>query len=163
MTQKIDTDRFYENKWFWVAAFGAVVLFSAIGGFYSAGGNVQATIETVQQARKTSTQSSSIGDDPINIAEQVRSAGIGRSLNAVQKLMQEGVIQRLNEPGRNLYVNDALWELMTPSRKERIARVVAEYLDWVNDSHTRQVSIFSFRNGGRIAEIGKGGAFRLLR
>ncbi len=163
MTQKIDADRFYENKWFWVAAFSAVILFSAIGGFYSAGGSVEATIETVQQARRTTTQTSSIGDDPINIAEQVRSAGVSRSLSAVQKLMQEGIIQRLNEPGRNLYVNDALWELMTPSRKERIARVVAEYLDWVNDSHTREVNIFSFRNGVRIAEIGKGGAFRTFR
>ena len=158
MAKVIKTERIYENRWFWVVAFAAVILVSAIAGFYSAGGNVEGTIETVKYANKATVSSK-----PEQVAKRIREINIARSFERVLKLIQEGVIQRLDEPTRRLYVNDPVWEVMGQGRKEHVARVVAEYLDWVHNSHTGHVYVHSFRNGGLVAAVSKSRTFVAYR
>lgn len=156
MAQVVPQTRIYENRWFWVVAFALVILVSAVAGFMSAGGSVEGTIETVAQAAKTNRP---ILNAPTT-REQIRKINAARSFERVLKLIQEGVIQRLHEPTRRLYINDPVWEAMGAGEKEQVARVVAEYLDWVHDKHTGQVTVHSFRNGGRVA-FTQGGTFYL--
>ena len=158
MAEIVPQTRIYENRWFWVVAFAIVILISAISGFYSAGGSVESTIEAVKYGNKSTVSSS-----PDALAKKVREFNIAQSFEKVLKLIQEGVIQRLDEPTRRLYINDPVWELMGAGRKEYIARVVAEYLDWVHDNHTGQVYVLSFRNGGMVAAIGKSQTFAVYR
>ena len=154
MAKVVNQTRIYENRWFWVVAFSAVILISAIAGFYSAGGSVEGTVEAVKY-RHNATVSST----PEAVAKKVREMNIARSFERVLKLIQEGVIQRLDEPTRRLYINDPMWELMGIGRREQVARVVAEYLDWVHDRHTGQVYVHSFRNGALVAGINKSRSF----
>ena len=158
MAKIVPQTKIYENRWFWVAAFAMVILVSAIAGFYSAGGNVEGTIETVKYGHKATVSSS-----PEQVAKKIREINIARSFERVLKLIQEGVIQRLDEPTRRLYVNDPVWEVMGAGRREHVARVVAEYLDWVHGSHTGDVYVHSFRNGGLVAAISKSRTFVAYR
>lgn len=158
MAEIVPQTRIYENRWFWVVAFAIVILASAISGFYSAGGSVDSTVEAVKFGNK-----STVSSNPEAIAKKVREVNMARSFEKVLKLIQEGVIQRLDESTRRLYINDPVWEVTGDGRKEYIARVVAEYLDWVHDSHTGQVYVLSFRNAGLVAAIGKSGTFSLYR
>lgn len=135
-----------------------VILISAVAGFYSAGGSVDGTIDAVKYRNKTTVSS-----DPVALAKKVREVNIARSFQKVLKLIQEGVIQRLDEPSRRLYVNDPVWEVMDAGRKQYVAQVVAEYLDWVHDNHTGQVYVMSFRHGGLVASIGRSNSFTLYR
>ena len=141
-----------------MAAFSAVIVVSAIAGFYSAGGSVAGTIETVKYGHKSTVSSS-----PEEVTQQIREANITRSFEKVLKLIQEGVIQRLDEARRRLYINDPVWQAMSNSRREQVARVVAEYLDWVRDHHTGRVYVLSFRNGQVIAEINRSHTFLVYR
>ena len=158
MAKVVNQTRIYENKWFWVAAFAAVIIFSGIAGFYSAGGSVEGTVEAVKY-RHNATVSST----PEAVAKKVREMNIARSFERVLKLIQDGVIQRLDEPTRRLYINDPVWEVMSTGQKENVARVVAEYLDWVHDRHTGQVYVHSFRNGTLVAGVNKGRSFVAYR
>ena len=159
MAKVVKTERIYENKWFWVAAFTAVILISAIAGFYSAGGSVQGTIETVKHARKANNIAN-VGKR--NYAEQARQHAIAQTFGEVLKLIQAGVIQRLDEARRQLYVNDPVWEVMSRDRKERVVRIVAEYLDWINDDHTGMVTAHSFRDGTVVARVNSVGTFTIF-
>lgn len=78
------------------------------------------------------------------------SGGRSGSYEKVQKLIQAGIIKRINEPERKLFVNDPIWKVTTAERREYTIRVVAEYLDWVNGNATGKVDVRSFRTGGRL-------------
>ena len=158
MAQVVPQTKIYENRWFWVVAFALVILVSAVAGFMSAGGSVEGTIETVTHAAKTNRP---ILNAP-STREQIRRANVARSFERVLKLIQDGVIQRLHEPSRRLYINDPVWEVMSRGEKAHVAEVVAEYLDWVHDDHTGRVTVHSFRNGSRVA-FTQGGIFYVNR
>lgn len=66
---------------------------------------------------------------------------------AVSKLIAEGIIRRINEPKRQLFINDTIWNLISYERKQRTVRVVGEYLDWVNDTQSGRVNVLSFKTG----------------
>ena len=83
-------------------------------------------------------------------------------LKRVSKFIEAGIIQRINEANRQLFINDPVWHAMSVSRQEQVARVVVGYLDVVNENDPGTVTVFSFRTGGAIADI-KGGGFTVYR
>lgn len=86
--------------------------------------------------------------------------GIG--LKRVSKFIEAGIIQRINEAKRQLFINDPVWYAMSVDRQEHVARVVVGYLDVVNENNPGTVGVFSFRTGGSIAGI-NGGTYTVYR
>ena len=68
---------------------------------------------------------------------------------AIMKL-NPGLIMRLYEEKRLLYVNDALWKVISSKRRAFTISAVVEYLDWVDGTSTGTVDVRSFRNGQRL-------------
>ena len=87
--------------------------------------------------------------------QAIRSARLQR----VSKFIKEGIVQRINESSRQLFVNDAIWFSMSQDRQENVARVVAEYLDVVNENNPGTVAVFSFRSGRLVSEVKEGGVY----
>ena len=86
-----------------------------------------------------------------------------RTLERVSKITEEGVIHRINEPRRQLFINDPVWIVMPEDRQEHVARVVADYLDVVNNEPTGMVTVHSYRDGQRLAAINRGGTFSMFK
>ncbi len=87
-----------------------------------------------------------------------RSMGLKR----VSKYIEAGIIQRINEAHRQLFINDPVWFAMGIGRQEHVVRVVVGYLDVVNENNPGTVTVFSFRTGGAIADL-KAGTFTAFR
>lgn len=115
------------------------------------------TMEEFQQQRAASiVHSATPAQSKVKVYGEESASGGGRghgSYQKVMKLIQEGVIKRIDEPNRLLYVNDPVWKLTTHERRDYTIRVVAEYLDWVSDDATGKLDVRSFRNGKQIARL----------
>ena len=139
-----------------------IVVASVLIGIFSTGQGPVGTIDTIFSSPPKlrphkSNKDSRTGEEEIDMVEWEYKRM--RTLERVTKITEEGVIHRINEPKRRLYINDPVWMLMQSDRHEHVARVVAEYLDVVNNDFTGMVTVHSFRNGQRIAEINKMGSF----
>ena len=74
-------------------------------------------------------------------------------LSKVRRFLKKGVIARIHEPSRSLYVNDPVWNVFSDDQKEQTVRVVAEYLDWVHEAETGMLDVRSHRTGRRLMMI----------
>ena len=139
-----------------------IVIASVLVGIYSTGQDPTGTIDTIFSLPKKARSYAgggnfSAGEEEIDMVEFEYKRM--RALERVSKITEEGVIQRINEPQRKLYINDPVWTVMQKDRHEHVARVVADYLAVVNNDPTGMVTVHSFRNGQRVAEINSVGNF----
>ena len=139
-----------------------IIIASVLVGIYSTGQDPTGTIDTIfsvpNKARSYAGGGNFFaGEEEVDMVEFEYKRM--RALERVSKITEEGGIQRMNEPKRELYINDPVWTAMNRDRHEHVARVVADYLDVVNNDPTGMVTVHSFRNGQRVAEINSMGNF----
>ncbi len=139
-----------------------VIIASVLVGIYSTGEGPAGTIDTIFSTPKKARSYAGggnffAGEEEIDMVEFEYKRM--RALERVSKITEEGVIQRINEPKRKLYINDPVWAAMKRDRHEHVARVVADYLDVVNNDPTGMVTVHSFRNGQLVAHINSVGTF----
>ena len=140
--------------WFW-AAMSVLVVFSVFAGF-SSGRSAEASTEAPTLSTATAPAPLSLRATEGMLAQLTPEQLVQYQECArnVSKLIQEGLVQRIDEENRRLYVNDPVWRISTTERKTHVARVVTEYLDWVTTVHPGKLDIRSFRNGKRLAFFG---------
>ena len=135
-----------------------MIFVGVLGGLYAADDRPSGTIVTTYG----SPNSKRIVERPPRglpeLSEEEWEVKRSLSLKRVSKFIAGGIIQRINEAKRQLFVNDAIWHTMSRDRQEHVARTVLEYLDVVNGNSPGTMGVFSFRTGQVLGAI-KGGAF----
>ena len=118
---------------------------SLYGGSRSSSANVEDATQIVETPHRWSdlpqADASPIAIDQVHEASQ--------RLAAIMKL-NPGLISRLYEEKRLLYVNDPVWKVTTSERRAFTVRAIAEYLDWIHGTSSGMVDVRSFRNGRRL-------------
>ena len=138
----------HHQRWFWAVLIAFVAL-SLYGGSCSSSENVGDVTPIVETPHRWSDLTRA-NASPIEI-DQVHEAS--NRLAAIMKL-NPGLIVRLNEEKRLLYVNEPVWKVTTSERRAFTIRAIAEYLDWIQGTSTGRVDVRSFRNGRRLMVTG---------
>ncbi len=130
--------------WFW-AALVVLMALSLYIGSRSGGDHIVYASQIVEPQQRWSdlTQADA---SPIEF-DQVHEAS--NRLAAIMKL-NPGLISRLYEKKRLLYVNDPVWKVTSSKNKTFTIRAIGEYLDWIHGTSSRMVDVRSFRNGRRL-------------
>ncbi len=138
----------HQQWWFW-AALVALMALSLYSGSRSSSDPVVYAPQIVETRQRSSdlTQADAI---PIEI-DQVHEAS--NRFAAIKKL-SPGLISRLYEEKRLLYVNDVVWQVTSSKRKSFTIRAIGEYLDWIHGTSSGMVDVRSFRNGRRLKMTG---------
>ena len=138
----------HHQRWFW-AVLIALMALSVYSGSYSSSANVAVNVKDPTQGIETPHRRSDLpqADEPPMEIDQGQ--GASQRFAAITKLTP-GLIMRLYEKKRLLYVNDAVWEVTSSKRRAFTVRAVVEYLDWVQGTSTGTVDVLSFRNGQRL-------------
>ncbi len=132
----------HRQQWFWAV----LIAFMAIS-VYS--GSSSANVEDATQVIETPNRWSDLpqaDEIPVTIDRDQ----VARQRFAAIMKLNPGLIMRLYEEKRLLYVNDALWKVISSKRRAFTIRAVVEYLDWVDGTSTGTVDVRSFRNGQRL-------------
>ena len=132
----------HHQLWFWAV----LIAFMALS-VYS--GSSSANVEDATQVIETPNRWSDLpqaDEIPVTIDRDQ----VARQRFAAIMKLNPGLIMRLYEEKRLLYVNDALWEVTSSKRRAFTIRAVVEYLDWVHGTSTGTVDVRSFRNGQRL-------------
>ncbi len=139
----------HHQWWFWAVLMALMVL-SLYFGSRSSGDHIVYASQIVEPRQRSSDlpQAEAI---PIEF-DQVHEAS--NRLAAIMKL-NPGLIMRIYEEKRLLYVNDAVWKVTTSERRAFTVRAIAEYLDWIHGTSTGMVDVRSFRNGRRLKGRGQ--------
>ena len=134
--------------WFW-AALVALMALSLYIGSRSSGDHIVYASQIIEPRQRSSDlpQADAI---PIEF-DQVHEAS--QRLAAIMKL-NPGLISRLYEEKRLLYVNDPVWKVTTSKNKTFTIRAIGEYLDWIHGTSSGMVDVRSFRNGRRLKVTG---------
>jgi len=143
----------YEERWFWLLILGLIVI-SIYGGMRSGTVHSESIKEDEMEAilpNRTNTESSDEALNDVHWEDTGGAGGYSASVAQVTKLLQSGVIKRINENTRQLYVNDVVWKLYTYEQKDEVITIVLTYLDWVNPNQKGKIDVRSFRNGKRLA------------
>ncbi len=138
----------HHKRWFWAVLIAFMAL-SVYSGSRSSSANVGDAPQIVETPHRWSdlTQANA---SPMK-ADQVHEAS--NRLAAIMKLTP-GLISRLYEEKRLLYVNDAVWKVTTSERRAFTVRAIAAYLDWIQGTSSGMVDVRSFRNGRRLMATG---------
>ncbi len=138
----------HHQRWFWAVVIAFMAL-SLYGGSRSSSANVGDAPPIVETPHRwsdlTQTHAIPMETDRGHVASQ--------RFAAIMKL-NPGLIMRLYEEKRLLYVNDAVWKVTTSERRAFTIRAVVEYLDWIQGTSTGMVDVRSFRNGRRLMVTG---------
>ncbi len=130
--------------WFW-AALVALMALSLYIGSRSGGDHIVYASQIVEPRQRSSDL---LQDDAIPIEiDHVHEAS--NRFAAIKKL-NPGLISRLYEEKRLLYVNDPVWKVTSSERRAFTVRAIAEYLDWIHGTSTGMVEVRSFRNDRRL-------------
>lgn len=145
----------YQERWFWLLIVGLIVI-SIYGGMRSGTAESdslnQDDVGTIQPSRVNTGSSSGEGLNDLYWEDNSGGdGGYSASVARITKLLQSGVIKRINENTRRLYVNDVVWRLYNQDQKSEVITIVVEYLDWVNPNQKGKIDVRSFRNGRRLA------------
>ena len=134
----------HHQRWFW-AVLTVFVALSLYTGIRSSSANVGYATQIVETPHRWSdlTQANA---SPM---ETDRAHEASHRFAAIMKL-NPGLISRLYEEKRLLYVNDPIWKVTSSERRAFTVRVIAEYLDWIHGTSTGMVDVRSFRNGRRL-------------
>ncbi len=138
----------HHQWWFWVVLIAFMAL-SLYGGSRSSSANVGDATPIVETPQRWSDLNQA---DASPIATD-RDHEASNRLAAIIKL-NPGLISRLYEEKRLLYVNDPVWKVTTGERRAFTVRAIAEYLDWIHGTSTGTVDVRSFRNGKRLMITG---------
>ncbi len=138
----------HHQWWFW-AALVALMALSLYGGSRSSSANVGDATPIVETPQRWSdlTQADA---SPIEID---RDHEASNRLAAIMKL-NPGLIMRIYEKKRLLYVNEPVWKVTTSERRAFTIRAIGEYLDWIHGTSSGMVDVRSFRNGRRLKVTG---------
>ncbi len=138
----------HQQWWFW-AALVALMALSLYIGSRSSSANVGHATQIVETPHRWSdlTQANA---SPMK-ADRAHEAS--HRFDAIMKL-NPGLICRLNEEKRLLYVNDPVWKVTTSKNRAFTIRAIGEYLDWIQGTSSRMVDVRSFRNGRRLKVTG---------
>ncbi len=134
--------------WLWAVliAFMALSLYSGIRSSRANVGHATQIVETPQRwSDLTQANASPMEADRVHEASQ--------RFAAIMKL-NPGLISRLYEEKRLLYVNDPVWKVTTSKNKTFTIRAIGEYLDWIHGTSSGMVDVRSFRNGRRLKMTG---------
>ncbi len=134
----------HHQWWFW-AVLVALMALSLYSGSRSSSTNVEYATPIVE-TRQRSSDLTQADASPVEI-DQVHEAS--HRFAAIKKL-NPGLISRLYEEKRLLYVNDPVWKVTSSKRKAFTIRAIAEYLDWIHGTSSGMVDVRSFRNGQRL-------------
>ena len=138
----------HHQWWFW-AALVALMALSLYGGSRSSSANVEDATQIVETPHRWSdlpqADASPIAIDRVHEASN--------RLAAIMKL-NPGLISRLYEEKRQLYVNDPVWAVTSNKNRTFTIRAIGEYLDWIHGTSSRMVDVRSFRNGRRLKMTG---------
>ena len=142
----------HHQWWFWavVIAFMALSLYS---GSCSSTVNVQVTVEDAAQAIETPQRWSDLTQADASPMENNRGHEASIRFAAILKL-NPGLIVRLNQEKRLLYVDDAIWKVTSSGRRAFTIRAIVDYLDWIHGTSTGMVDVRSFRNRQRLMITG---------
>ena len=135
-----------------------VIFVGVLGGLYAAEERPRGTIVTKYGSPNKKWTSDRPPRGMPELTQEEWEVKRNLSLKRVSKFIAAGIIQRINEAKRQLFVNDPVWHSMSRDRQEHVSRTVLEYLDVVNGNNPGTMGIFSFRSGQVVAAI-KGGAF----
>ncbi len=134
--------------WFW-AALVALMALSLYSGSRSSSDHIVYASQIVEPQQRWSdlpqADASPIAIDQVHEASQ--------RLAAIMKL-NPGLISRLYEKKRLLYVNDPVWKVTTSKNKVFTIRAIGEYFDWIHGTSSGMVDVRSFRNGRRLKVTG---------
>jgi len=138
----------HHQWWFWAVLIAFMAL-SLYGGSRSSSANVEDATPIVETPHRWSdlTQANA---SPIEI-DQVHEAS--HRFAEIRKMIP-GLISRLYEEKRLLYVNDPVWKVTSNERRAFTVRAIAEYLDWIHGTSTGMVEVRSFRSGRRLMVTG---------
>ena len=138
----------HHQWWFWAVLIAFMAL-SLYGGSRSSSANVEDATPIVETPHRWSdlTQADAI---PM---ETDRDHVASQRFAAIKKL-NPGLISRLYEEKRLLYVNDPVWKVTSRERRAFTIRAIVEYLDWIHGTSTGMVDVRSFRNGRRLKVTG---------
>ncbi len=132
----------HHQLWFWAV----LIAFMALS-VYS--GSSSAYVEDATQVVEIPHRSSDLPQANEIPVEIDRGQGRSQRFAAITKL-NPGLIMRLYEEKRLLYVNDAVWKVISSKRRAYTIRAVVEYLDWIQGTSSGMVDVRSFRNGQRL-------------
>ncbi len=138
----------HHQRWFWAV----VVAFMALS-LYSGSRSSSAGVEYATPIEETPQRSSNLTEANASPIEIDRDHEASNRLAAIMKL-NPGLISRLYEEKRLLYVNDPVWKVTTSKRRAFTIRAIAEYLDWIHGTSSGMVDVRSFRNGRRLKMTG---------
>ena len=138
----------HHQPWFWAVLIAFMAL-SVYSGSYSSSANAEDATQVVEIPHRRSDLPQA-NEVPVEID---RGQGRTQRFAAITKL-NPGLIMRLYEEKRLLYVNDALWKVISSKRRAYTIRAVVEYLDWVHGTSSGTVDVRSFRNGQRLMITG---------
>lgn len=144
LTPEGESKPIHQQWWFWVLLIGGVVLSFASGALAS-GGTFD---DDVLLADPSASVYADRGD--LEVTRRTHLGSKAQHLAKINKLLERGVIESIDERKRLLYVNDAVWKVFSYDQKEQTARVVAEYLDWVHETETGTLDVLSHRTGRRL-------------
>ena len=138
----------HHQWWFW-AALVALMALSLYGGSRSSSANVEDATQIVETPHRWSDLPQADAS-PIAID---RAHEASNRFAAIMKL-NPGLISRLYEEKRLLYVNDPVWRATSSERRAFTIRAIVEYLDWIHGTSSGMVDVRSFRNGRRLMVTG---------
>ena len=130
--------------WLWAVLIAFMAL-SLYGGILSS----SASVEHAPQIEETPQRSSDLPQENVSPIEADQVHEASHRLAAIMKL-NPGLISRLYEEKRLLYVNDPVWKVTSNERKAFTIRAIGEYLDWIHGTSSGMVDVRSFRNGRRL-------------
>ena len=134
----------HHQSWFW-AALVALMALSLYTGSLTGSDHIVYTTQIIEP-RQRSSDLTQADASPIEF-DQAHEAS--NRFAAIMKL-NPGLISRLYEDKRLLYVNDPVWKVTTSKRRAFTIRAIGEYLDWIHGTSSRMVDVRSFRNGRRL-------------
>ena len=138
----------HHQWWFW-AMLIALMALSLYGGSRSS----SAGVEHAPPIEETRHRSSDLTQADASPMETDRDHEASTRLAAIIKL-NPGLISRLYEEKRLLYVNDPVWRATSRERRAFTIRAIVEYLDWIHGTSSGMVDVRSFRNGRQLMVTG---------
>ena len=138
----------HHQWWFW-AVLIAFMAISLYGGSRSSSAGVEHA-SPIEETPQRSSDLTEANASPIEI-DRVHEAST--RLAAIIKL-NPGLISRLYEEKRLLYVNDPVWNATSRERRAFTIRAIVEYLDWIHGTSSGMVDVRSFRNGRQLMVTG---------
>ena len=134
----------HHQRWFWAV----VIAFMALS-LYGGSRSSSATVEDATPIVETPHRWSDLTQANASPIEMDQAHEASHRFAEIMKLTP-GLISRLYEEKRLLYVNDPVWKVTTSERRAFTIRAIAEYLDWILGTSSGMVEVRSFRNDRRL-------------